>query len=90
MIFGYIFVRGTRCRGLSVRVRMKVLCISMKIPIIFPKNNAQSCFKHHLFKYLALTSVDVYALKKHSYQHCWTNYKGVNLGSVSMCLLRTV
>ena len=40
MIFCYIFERGIRCLGLSVRVSKKVFCISMKISIKFHENNA--------------------------------------------------
>ena len=56
MIFCYNFVRGTRCLGLSVRVCMKVFCIFIKIPIIFPENNAQSLFQANILYYLFYTT----------------------------------
>ena len=56
MIFCYNFVRGTRCLGLSVRVCMKVFCIFIKIPIIFPENNAQSMFQANILYYLFYTT----------------------------------
>ena len=49
MIFCNMFERGIPCLHLSVRVSKKVFCISMKILIKFPENNAVKVLGWHIF-----------------------------------------
>ena len=89
------------------------VCIFIKIPIIFPEDNAEFLFRliyciiyliplhlfptlQHLFKYILPLHQQTYMLNKSqlSYQHGWTNSKGVKVGSLPkkqlICLLRTL